>query len=164
MSWKDAGIEYAPNAGEAPQVFAGTAINDASSELSSGYRTAWDTISPTYTGVTIGNGTVVAKFHDNYSRVHCRWSLTLGTTSAVTGNIEVDFGQNYVGYLTGYAAAFDTSASRWYPLAWFTKDAGLDVMGTHSSSTSPFTWGTGDIIAAQWTARLFAESLTGLRA
>ena len=164
MSWKDAGIEYAPNAGEAPQVLAGGAINDASAELASAYRSAWDTISPTYSGVTIGNGTVVAKYHDNYSRVHCRWSLTLGTTSAVTGDIAVDFGLNFVGHLTGYAAAFDTSASRWYPIAWFTWDASTDTVGTHSSSTVPFTWATGDIIAAQWTARLFAESLTGLRA
>ncbi len=48
------------------------------------FLSEWVTWSPTYTNLTIGNGTVIAQYRYSGMRaIQAKWNLTMGTTSAV---------------------------------------------------------------------------------
>lgn len=49
------------------------------------FDTAWNTFTPSYTNVTVGNGSSVARYIQIGKVVHMHVRFTLGTTSAITG-------------------------------------------------------------------------------
>lgn len=59
--------------------------------LSSGTGTswAWQSWTPTYTNITVGNGTVVAKFIQVGKTVIARWRLTCGSTTSISNDMMV---------------------------------------------------------------------------
>jgi hypothetical protein len=50
---------------------------------------AWTVYTPSFTNLTVGNGTLVAKYQQIGKLVNVRVSLKLGTTSAVSGDVSV---------------------------------------------------------------------------
>jgi hypothetical protein len=114
---------------------------------------AWEAYTPTNTNVTVGNGTLVARYIRIGRTIHFFWDLTFGSTTAFGGTISIglplaaatpgrwaiagtllDSGtQNYIA--GGIIAAAATQAN---PLV---------TAGGGITSTAPFTWTTGDRIA-----------------
>lgn len=60
--------------------------NDAHFDSLIGSGTAWASWTPTWTNITVGNGTLVAKYGQFGKLVFFRLHLTFGSTTAVSGN------------------------------------------------------------------------------
>jgi len=136
----------------------------ADSTASTGLKWAtpdWTTFTPTVSGVTAGNGTVVARYFKNGKAVNVFYQIILGSTSAITGipafatpttaaRSAYDAGQTtlqdtgnatYTGTVhiisgTAYAQALVAS--------------GTYVNATNPSATVPFTWGNTDVLTMQF--------------
>jgi len=119
---------------------------------------------PTFLNVTAGNGTTSGAYCRVNNFVHYYGSFTLGSTSAVTGNISISLPINInadvaVGISTiGIMNLLDTSASTTYQgIARYngaTSSCFAGVLRTDSTfgawqnvnATNPMTWATGDSI------------------
>ena len=119
---------------------------------------------PTFANLTVGNGTSSARFSRVNNVVNYYGYFILGSTSAVTGavNITLPVTANAIyaginGIPMGDLEMFDTSASTWYKGEVFsigsttvTRTRIWTVSGTNivnnssSSATAPMTWATGD--------------------
>lgn len=119
----------------------------------------WQDWTPTYTNLTEGNGTTVAKYTQIGKTVFFRFSFTFGSTSSVSNNPSITFP---VTINTGYNIRFQIGD------CWFSDATGGDYSGyinqsgvfytlntstTYSlengiGATTPFTWATGDTITA----------------
>lgn len=120
---------------------------------------AWQSWTPTWTNVTIGNATVVAKYVQTGKTVDFLLSVVWGSTTSASGqftySLPVTTSANYaIRHAIGLCLLFDTSAgltnqsvTRW--VGTTTGDivyiAGT-LAQTNTSSTAPWTWATGDTI------------------
>lgn len=129
---------------------------------------AWTSYAPTWTNLTVGNGTVVGKYYKFGSVVFCRVSIVFGTTTAVSGDIQFALPVTRATYagttgltLHGLCRALDVSLSGVYDGVvnnTSTTSAGIQFLDASAaavkrliaSSTVPFTWATGDEIAASF--------------
>lgn len=117
---------------------------------------AWTAHSPTYTNFSLGNGTVGAWFLQWGKRVEYRGTITMGTTSSVTGEFRVSLpvAPKASSDQVGTARAVDVSASSarnvglaeisqatWGTSIHFASDG---VGGWNA--TVPFTWANGDTL------------------
>lgn len=128
---------------------------------------AWASWTPTWTNLTVGNGTVVARYDQLGKTVHCRLSLVFGSTTAITGGVIFSLpvtraaygGTNGITPL-GTATLFDTPGAAYLGtvqnLSTTTaRIRALNAAGTYLSTdtlsaTVPFTWAVGDEIAAEF--------------
>lgn len=143
-------------------------FNDAILALTGGAgAAAWVAWTPTWTNLTLGNGVVVARYIKLGKLTVCRLSLVFGTTTSVAGDIQFSLPVTRVAYagaaaLTplGTSRLFDTSAGVVLPgdVVTFSTTvsavryhavSGSNVIQGVTSATAPFTWATGDEIAAQ---------------
>lgn len=120
---------------------------------------AWTAWVPTWANVTLGNGVVTARYIQIGKLVVGRLELTLGATSAVSGDITFSLPVTNTGAgPIGRCRAFDLSASALYDatvLIATTTTAVVRVLNSSAtyltivlaSSTIPFTWATGDVIS-----------------
>jgi len=127
----------------------------------SGGSVTYTTWTPTWTNLTVGNGTVVARYGTSGKFVNFAIGIQLGSTSSVSGTIEftlpktpknttLDIDQ-YV-----YTAFLDSGVDIYYgstELAASTKGVvfamlsnGTYVSRTGTSATVPFSWTNGDVI------------------
>jgi len=128
--------------------------------------TDWTTWTPSYTNLTIGNGTVVARYTNINGTVTAYFLFTLGSTSAVGSGPTVSLPVNR-------SASYGTNTMLWGPA--YLKAAGTQYVGvvrspsastagllTHTvsgsdtvigaiSATAPGTWTTSDVIGFQIT-------------
>lgn len=126
---------------------------------------AWTTFTPTFTNLTLGNGTLVAR----YSRVNKTVEFTIvvifGSTTSVTGTVQVTMPTAHVAsagaLATGDLTVLDASSGLFYPgkpLMVASPTVTLFVDGIPASSvaytalaavtaTAPITFTTGDQIA-----------------
>lgn len=134
------------------------AVTPAKLLAGTGSGWSWATWSPTFTGFTLGNGTVnYAKYIQIGKSVQYRLFVTLGSTSSFSGSLSFslpvtgnsDFASNGTNAGTGILA-HSGSTSR-PALAWLTNATTAIVRSIDSSgsgisvtSTSPWTWGNGD--------------------
>lgn len=114
----------------------------------------WQTWTPTYTNLTVGNGTVTARYQQIGKLINFRFIFTLGSTSAVgttpTISMPVTPNNYYALYTTyiadngvaSYTGMSDSFAGVFYPLAQLTNSTYLGW--NYFSATVPFTWGNGD--------------------
>jgi hypothetical protein len=120
---------------------------------------------PTFTNVTIGNGVVSSAYCRVNDFVHVHGKFTLGSTSAITGTVLANFPVNVNGAFLHDACIYgicqfrDLSTNAIYPgVATFAGNSTLFALrvqlagGTYltqtaASTTSPFTWATGDFMA-----------------
>lgn len=133
--------------------------------LTSGTGTswAWQSWTPTWTNLTIGNATVEAKYIQVGKAVFCKLVVVLGSTSSVSGAFTLSVPVTSVTpsnsngfYGTGYVEDTGTAS---YPVdvdfsstsaisfaCW--GSAGTFVNRTGVTNTAPFTFGNGDKIVA----------------
>lgn len=124
---------------------------------------AWQSWTPTWTGVTVGNGTVTAKYTQIGKTVLWRVSLVFGTTSAVAGTIQITLPVASVTYPTfanvGSGTLWDASAAAINPaITLWNSTTVIEIIPQGASttyvtnsvatSTAPFTWTTSDYIQA----------------
>lgn len=121
---------------------------------------AWTDFSPTLTGITIGNGTLVARYRQMGKTVQCRVHVTFGSTtsalSTMAATLPVAPHGNYasVGDPLGTGWILDSSAGtagRYGAAAIFWDNTGngscfLMTGNTTVAATAPFTFASGD----QW--------------
>lgn len=120
---------------------------------------------PLFSGFTVGNGTLDFQYCRVNNYVHYFGTITLGSTSAVTGAlgiqvpIAINTSQMPLNVPLGEAVFSDASAGPAYntgatvgqTLAGYLRVQVLNCASTYGtytgiSSTVPFTWTTGDII------------------
>ena len=125
---------------------------------------AWLTWEPTYTNLTIGNGTVVARYAEDRKTVHCYFEFTLGSTSAVgtspliTAPVTPSTTYTVVLNTIGTARFHDDTANAGFngfvrintatelkPLVF--NAAATHVGENNLTATVPFTWTTDDVLA-----------------
>ena len=121
---------------------------------------AWTTYTPTYTGITVGNGTVASSYVRIGRTVVYSYRLTLGSTTTIgtdpkvsiptasaTGN-EID-GTSVMMYdssgPTRYFGHLYSASSTTIGLVADTA-SGTYSTGTAISASIPMTWATGDLI------------------
>jgi hypothetical protein len=122
---------------------------------------------PTYSGFTLGNGTVTAKYCKINDFYHSIGSIVLGSTSAITGNLGISMDANADAmYYTptiwamemGTATLIDTSAGAVYygvvagannatVMQLFSQAANATYVGRGLvNGSTPFTWAVSDEI------------------
>lgn len=120
---------------------------------------AWTAFTPTWGGLTVGDGTTACAYYRVGRLVIARYKFTLGATSAVTGLLTATLPVNAaanetnIGSASGFAR--DTSLPGNFHLlgyvansttaAWglLGRSLATDVL-TATSSTLPFVWAVGD--------------------
>lgn len=129
----------------------------------------WQSWSPTYANLTVGNGTVVSKYAQDGKTVTFIYSLTWGSTSAFTAssNIDISFPVTAASdmgpftvlgnasYYTNGIAVFAngvtvlTSTTNMRPYALNASGTFLTV--SQVNNTTPITWATGSVLFLQGT-------------
>ncbi len=126
----------------------------------------WTSYSPSYTNMSIGNGSVNARYFQMGKLVVVEFYFTLGSTSTITGSIRfslpktVSTKYNTVSFewdFPGSAVKLREAGGGVHPGTGYIADGTsdftvecFDVTGatflatTNTSATKPFTWGTGD--------------------
>ena len=115
---------------------------------------AWITWSPTINNVTIGNGTITARYQQTGNVISFSIKVTFGSTTVIVGspNFLMPITSNSVSNFPCYI--LDTGVAAYAANAYFPVGTTmfLDLIDTTSSralltsfsATSPFTWGSGD--------------------
>ena len=139
-------------------------VADSTAATGLAYKSAatlypWQTWSPSYTRLTIGNGTVVARYQQIGKTINFFWKLTWGSTTSVVnypvisppvnGNITANQ------YPIGLASLNDVSAVEYAGSVNMTGGNGLLISSLNTGGTSgyftvldsgtPATWTTNDI-------------------
>ena len=123
------------------------------------YAGAWTTYTPTWVNLTVGNGTLVARYCQVGKVVTVMLRLTFGSTTAITGGY-VQVGAPVTSGVSsgalGSAYMLDNGVAD-YPGLVKQDGTGafaiqpINAAGTYASlgnltSTTPFTWGTNDVL------------------
>lgn len=129
---------------------------------------AWSSWVPVWQNLTVGNGTVTAKYIQIGKAVFCRLWIVFGTTTAISGQMQFTMPVGSISYAVGGTAAItlgfcnmeDTGISNYSGfVTWISaSDAAAGVYNasstylgkTSTSATVPFTWGTGDSMACEF--------------
>ena len=125
----------------------------------------WETFTPVFTNLTIGNGSVDAKYQYSGDKVDWYISLTWGSTTAITSTFVIlDYPVTASStYQAGTNAnAFYTMGSTHYPGSIRPKSltecylsivtaSGTYAVANHITATVPATWGTGHIMGISGT-------------
>ena len=120
----------------------------------------WQLWNPTYASLTVGNGTVVARYRVLHRYLQFHWQLICGSTTVIGTNPKVVIPPGWLIhndsqlYVLNPAMAVDASANVFRAGVAGAFDAADNVLTTRiifdnvtTSATSPFTWATGDILA-----------------
>jgi len=129
---------------------------------------AWQSYTPTYTNLTVGNGTHASYYRQLGKNVEVRIKFTFGSTSAMgtlpTATLPVTANSNAVGNISGSTFFFDSSAGAGYP-GWVSiststtcspqafGSAGTYANNSGVSNTIPFgvAWANSDQIWLSFT-------------
>lgn len=148
-------------------------LNTHLQSLAESVQSAIDTkvsYTPTFTGLTLGNGTVVATYVKNGGVVIDEIIITLGSTSAVTGEIYINnlpiASNNSEQFMQcGVVSLYDGISTMNPGIAVQNNATSLRIMALNASgtwvlwaglsSTVPFTWNAGDKIMVR-TVRIAA--------
>lgn len=125
----------------------------------------WAAYTPTTSGITVGNGTLQARYAQIGKTVFLEILFTLGSTSAVTGtpNFSIPVTAKVSSYtLNGTVSLGDYGAATYVGLAGNPTGSGVYIAAFNTagswgveagsiSATVPFTWTTNDYIAVKMT-------------
>lgn len=127
---------------------------------------AWTTYTPTFTNLTVGNGTLTASYKQIGKLVYVRLSLLFGSTSAVSGDVEFTLPATAATYTSGLvpvgnAELFDASFPRifqGYTSIMSTTKAHIRAYAADQTflyhfplaSNAPMVWTTSDGIGTQF--------------
>jgi hypothetical protein len=116
---------------------------------------AWQSYTPTWTNLTVGNGTVVTKYVRIGSMVTYIGKITIGSTTSIGGFVSVALPVTAQdSFLTG-SARLNDDGTRSYVGAVSIASGGNSIAFTHSESggfgswnaTNPFTIAAADVIS-----------------
>lgn len=157
--------------------FAGQVIYETDTSLSYTYNGsawvqtgnvgAWTSYTPTWTGLSVGNGTQNCAYTQIGKTVHARVRLTFGSTTSVTGNPAFTLPVNAASYFaspqyqtigtaalmdggTGYNGFLVTNSASSVMLATIDATAGTSRNLILVTSAAPFAWNSGDTMAAHF--------------
>lgn len=134
-----------------------SAVTPAKLFTGTGSTWVWQTYSPSWTNVTVGNGTVAAFYTQIGKTVLYKISLTFGGTTSITGNARVSIpitSVTYPLYSTLGTGAMNDGGGAARPIYhnWATTTS-AEIFYTSNSttfgfvtSTTPATWTNGDIL------------------
>jgi hypothetical protein len=118
----------------------------------------WTTWTPSYTRLTIGNGTVVARYQQIGKTINFYWRLTWGSTTSVTNFPVVSApvtGAYTNQYEVGLATLLDVTGVGYTGRASLSSGTGLLISSEYAAesyvrlaaleSAAPATWTTSDI-------------------
>jgi hypothetical protein len=130
----------------------------------------WADWTPTFSSLTLGNGTLVAKYTQIGKTIHFYIRWTLGSTSSVgtggtitgpvvpssiytdlrsnLGNLQL-FDTSAATTVLGYCRFEDVSTGAIRPVKYTV--SGSNIVDAGVTSTVPFTWATGDVMTLQGT-------------
>jgi hypothetical protein len=122
-----------------------------------GVQAAWTVYTTTTTNITLGNGTLDARYTRFGQTVIMQVRFTFGSTSAITGRPSFTMPTSTRSALWAMnCTAFDTSAGAWFPLQGvcssgsavtvFADPATAGAALRDVTSTVPMTWASGDIL------------------
>lgn len=139
---------------------------DLDAVASSGLAGAWQSWTPTWTNLTVGNGTVTARYVQIGKLVFARLTLVFGSTTSVAGLFFFSFPvakAAYAGIIQTPLATvrfFDSSTAAVVngELSYVAGSAAPVYYGVSggvvgpvaTSATLPFTWATGDEVVTQF--------------
>lgn len=115
----------------------------------------WQSYTPTWTNLTVGNGTVVTKYFRVGSMVTYTGKITIGSTTSIAGFVSVTLPVTAQdGFMNG-SARYSDDGTRAYVGAVSILAGGTSIGFTHSESggfgawnaTNPFTIAAGDLIS-----------------
>ena len=131
-------------------------VADSTAATGLKYEGAITSYTPTWYNFTVGNGTVTAEYQRVGNLVFVYVSVTLGSTSSVTGdmNFDLPIGSTKRPYFNGvsyyvdngvaqYGGSFELAGSRAYFRLTAT-NATYAYLNSPPNATTPFTWGNGD--------------------
>lgn len=117
----------------------------------------WPSYTPTFGNITVGNGTLTAKYTRVYNWITASITLIFGSTTTIgivaTISAPVGYTIRSSAQFLGEVGYFDASALTVYPGIAFAYDGASIVLYTAAtpaslvSNTHPFTWTTGDEIS-----------------
>jgi hypothetical protein len=112
---------------------------------------AWTTWSPSWTNLTVGNGTTNATYIQIGKTVIARLTFTLGTTSSISGAVSVAVPVAANGDALGSCIMTDAGTQNYTGEYWAPYPFTHATNSTYSfisfiTATAPFTWTTGDSI------------------
>jgi hypothetical protein len=119
---------------------------------------------PTFTNLTVGNGTVAFRFCQVNEFVHVEGGVTFGSTTSITGAVSLTLPVTGTGdtfNFQGLARLRDNSTGTSFQGVVFFNSttaieirpsvvSGTNIATTFLSSTVPFTWATNDTIRVQF--------------
>ena len=118
-----------------------------------GLQAAWVSYTPTLTGITLGNGSVVASYYQQGKTIHMRLRFTAGSSSTFSGTFNVTLPvtaastyalNDAIGAGSLDQAAAPTS-SRTAATAAIASTTNLFLIAAGTvTATAPWTWTTGD--------------------
>jgi hypothetical protein len=126
----------------------------------------WQAWSPTYTNITIGNGTVTARYQQIGKTINVYWKLVWGSTTSVTAYPIISFPATaaHGDFLTGTAQLTDNSAGSTvmgfvyqelgkagFQPSYTTSNTTYTTLGFITGNTLPFTWTTSDVMICTFT-------------
>ena len=129
----------------------------------------WQDYTPTYTNVTVGNGTVAARYQQIGTLVHVRFQFVFGSSSSIDGSaptISLPVTSSTSGLvgtntIVGYASLVNTGTEVVIGVSVWNSSTTIVIRvtnagGTYSttgniSATVPFTWTTNDEIYLDFT-------------
>lgn len=125
--------------------------------LVSGTGSGWSmqSYTPTFTNLTVGNGTLVGRYIQMGKIVFARGTLVFGSTTSVSGFIGMTFPlASLSSYDTSQAigwASVDASTSYVMPIRWSSTTVcqilGSSLTQAATSSTVPLTWASTDVLS-----------------
>ena len=119
---------------------------------------SWVSWTPTYTNFTLGNGTQTAAYRDSGDVVDISIKVALGSTSSITGNpsfaLPFTAHTSMANYLASAGQFGDSGTDYFYAGMWIVdvNTGRFGIMASNAtyvnlnnvSSTTPFTWVSGD--------------------
>ena len=132
-----------------------TTIYSGTSWVEYGRYGAWQSFTPTWTNLTVGNGTVVTNYVRIGSMVTYTGKITIGSTTSISGFVNVSLPVTAEdSFLTG-SARFSDDGTRNYVGAVSISSGRTNLGFTHSESggfgswnaTNPFTIAAGDVVS-----------------
>lgn len=131
-------------------------------------QSAWASWTPTWTNLTVGNGTVTAVYATLANKmIACRLTVVFGSTTAISGAVSFTLPVTRAAFagtagiipiglarfldsgVAGYEGRLITVSTTTGRLL-YDAVAGALISLTDLSSTTPFTWGTSDEIGAEF--------------
>jgi hypothetical protein len=115
--------------------------------------TAWTAYTPTFTGLTLGNGVVTGAYQVVGKTVNFRCGVTWGSTTAATGvwfpSVPVTALSNFTSPTVGFI--FDNSAVLWNACTYVPGSYLIAGASGRINATIPWTWAVGDIVEVSGT-------------